>query len=95
MNHSCDPNTWWVSDTQLAARRTIKQGEEVTYDYSTSDVSPDWVAQWECQCGAKDCRKRISSIDCLREDFQRKYGGHLPSWVKEFIRKNKNKLNIS
>ena len=88
MNHSCNPNTWWLSDTQLVARWDIKAGEEITYDYSTSDVFPDWVADWECHCGAKDCRGRISNKDCLRKDFQQKYGDHLPSWTKEYIRKN-------
>lgn len=90
MNHSCDLNTWWVSDTQLTAKRDIQVGEEVTYDYSTTDISPDWVADWKCQCGAKDCRGRISNRGCLRKDFQEKYGKHLPSWTKRFIRKNKN-----
>lgn len=91
MSHSCDPNIWWISDTQLAARCDIEPGEEITYDYSTSDVSPDWVAEWDCKCGAKDCRMRITSRDCLQEDFQRKYGENLPSWTKQFIESNKTK----
>lgn len=91
INHSCDPNTWWTSDRQLSARRDIKAGEEITYDYSTTDVTPVWIADWECKCGSNDCRKRISNRDCLREDFQQKYGEHLPSWTKKYILKNKKK----
>jgi len=93
MNHSCDPTCWWGSDTTLIARRDIKTGEEITYDYSSSDVEPDWVAKWECSCGAKNCRKRIKNKDCLRADFQKLHGEHLPSWTKEFIRNNSTKNN--
>ena len=86
MNHSCDPNAWWESDQKLSARRDIKAGEEITYDYSTTDISYEWTAPWECKCGSMNCRKRITNKDCLDKHFQRKYGKHLPSWTKEFIR---------
>ncbi len=29
-NHSCDPNTWWLDDETMTARRDIQPGEEVT-----------------------------------------------------------------
>ncbi len=87
MNHSCDPNTWWTKDDELSASRDIKSGEEVTYDYSTADVG-DWIASWKCNCGAKNCRKRITGKDCLNSNFQKRYINHLPSWVRNFIRKN-------
>lgn len=89
MNHSCDPNTWWVSDTELAAMRDIKEGEEITYDYVTADVSPEYTASWECNCGAANCRHRISSRDYLNKEWQKKYKGHLPSWVCKFVSENK------
>lgn len=84
MNHSCDPNTWWINDETLVARRDVKKGEEVTYDYSTADVG-DWVASWRCRCGSKLCRKRITGNDCLKKDFQEKYKGHLQSCVEKYI----------
>jgi len=28
---------------------------------------------------------RITGRDCLNQNFQKKYKGHLPSWVKEYI----------
>jgi SET domain-containing protein len=88
-NHSCEPNTWWVSDNELAAKRDIQIGEELTYDYVTADVYPEWTAKWECNCGAKNCRGRISSNDCFDKDWQKRNEGHLPSWVVVFIEKNK------
>src|SRR6185437_16895716 len=56
MNHSCDPNTWWASDTALEASRDIQPGEEITYDYVTADISPEWTAPWACTCGSPLCR---------------------------------------
>lgn len=36
-NHSCDPTTWFVDDITMNARRDILPGEEITYDYSTTE----------------------------------------------------------
>jgi hypothetical protein len=89
MNHSCDPNTWWTSNDELSASRDIKQGEEISYDYSTADVG-DWVAGWECKCGASICRHEVTGNDCLNIDFQKRYQGNLPSWTKEYIESHQN-----
>lgn len=35
---SCDPNTWFVGDTKMTARRDIEPEEELTYDYATTDT---------------------------------------------------------
>ncbi len=89
MNHSCDPSTWWYDDDTLVARRDIHPGEEVAYDYATSEVHPWWRPKWECRCGASRCRRIISGRDCLDPDFQDDYAGHLPSWTLEFIARNR------
>jgi SET domain-containing protein len=53
-NHSCDPNCWFSSDTELVARYDILPDEEVTFDYCTSDVT---LLDFDnCQCGSKLCR---------------------------------------
>lgn len=88
MNHSCDPNLWWGSDDNLVARRNIRKGDELTYDYSSADVG-DWTASWECDCKSENCRKRITGNDCLDKGFQEKYQGHLPSWVMKYINSKK------
>lgn len=87
MNHSCGPNLGFSSDEELSAIKDIKAGEELTYDYSTADVG-DWVASWECKCGSKNCRKKITGKDCLDKKFQEKYKGFLPSWVLKYINEN-------
>ena len=89
MNHSCDPNTWYMGDDSMVARRDIQAGEEVTFDYTTSEVEPPYRFSWRCRCGASDCRKHVSNQDCLDPKFQEKYKGHLPSWILEYIEHRK------
>lgn len=83
MNHSCDPNTWWTDDDTLAACRTIEAGEEVTYDYATTEISHP--VELHCRCGAATCRGVVTHLDHLDAAWQAKYGDHLPSHVKQSI----------
>lgn len=72
MNHSCDPTA-------------ANLGDEITYDYATSEIDPRVWPDWECHCGAPNCRRIISARDCLNPDFQRRYAGQLASWTLTFI----------
>ena len=63
INHSCDPNCEAFEDEArrifLEARRTIRAGEELTYDYQLAvegPLSKDERAQYACRCGARKCR---------------------------------------
>lgn len=85
LNHSCDPNLWWEGDGKLVARRDIKTGEELAYDYSTSDIDERSMPPMKCSCGAKNCRGVVTARDMLRPDLQERYKGHLTSWVEKFI----------
>lgn len=87
MNHSCDPNTWGDEYT-LVARRDIHPGEEATYDYSTSAISPYY--SMICNCGAEICRKTITSLDCLDPQWQEMYGRNLPSYTIQAIERAKS-----
>lgn len=60
LNHSCNPNAHFGSKRQLIALRSIKSGEEVTFDYSTSEVDAQWTMS--CACGAKGCRLGLHAI---------------------------------
>ena len=39
-NHSCEPNLWHVGPYEIAARRRIGAGEELTMDYGTQSGAP-------------------------------------------------------
>ncbi|MGK7866344.1 SET domain-containing protein [Falsiroseomonas sp. E2-1-a20] len=86
MNHSCEPNTVWADDETLIAARDIAAGEEVTFDYATSDVHVWWRAKWRCRCGAPSCRGVVTGRDCLDPSFAARHRGHLPSWTVAFMR---------
>jgi len=87
MNHSCDPNTWWFDDETMIARRDIQAGEEITYDYSSTDV--DVPFEMNCECGSDICRGTISNTDYLLPEWQAQYGSHVPQHVMNAIEKSK------
>ena len=84
MNHSCDPNTWWADNVSLVARREIQRGEEVTYDYATTEVLLDF--EMRCNCGSPLCRGVITNKDYLSPVWQAQYGNQLPGHVLRAIR---------
>jgi uncharacterized protein len=83
MNHSCDPTNWWGDDETMIARRDIQPGEEITYDYATTelDVPMDMI----CHCGAALCRGRVTNKDYLLPEWQKRFGEHLPIHVLKAI----------
>lgn len=64
INHSCRPNTemqkWRDSgETRIGifAKRDIKKGEHLTYDYQFVQFGADQ----DCHCGASDCRQKLGA----------------------------------
>lgn len=48
-NHSCDPNIGVLGQILFVARRDISEGEELTFDYDTTEI----VAEpFDCDCGS-------------------------------------------
>lgn len=75
MNHGCDPNAWWDDQRTISARRDILPGEQITFDYVTSESRPEYV--FACQCGAETCRTVVRGEDFLRSpELQSRYGTH-------------------
>ena len=79
-NHGCDPNLWWVSAYELAARRDIAAGQELTNDYATSTAEADFVM--ECLCGSPSCRGVVTGDDWRRPELRERYGQH---WVPALL----------
>ena len=73
-NHSCDPNLWHEDATTVVARRHIRDGEELTIDYATHTISPNW--SMPCRCGSSLCRGSVSGNDWRLPDLQARYGSH-------------------
>jgi uncharacterized protein len=71
INHSCDPNCGVTPSLDLIAIKNIQEGEELTYDYSTTMLERDWTM--ECKCGTARCRKVIMDFDQLPKETQQYY----------------------
>lgn len=63
INHSCDPNCTTYEDDAgrvfIEARRKIRTGEELTYDYQLQidgKLSGRERARYACRCHARTCR---------------------------------------
>ena len=65
LNHSCDGNCEAIDDRKrifIEARRNIKAGEELLYDYQYERTDEHTEADetfYACRCGAKACRGSI------------------------------------
>ncbi len=89
INHSCKPNGGFQIKNNraiIAAIRDIKDGEEITFDYSTSMAENRY--EIDCNCGSKNCRKRIRDFKYLPKDIQDYYIklGAVPKFVIKSIK---------
>ena len=83
INHSCSPNCQLRNATQLITMRDIAVGEELTYDYATSDASD--YDEFECACGSDNCRVRITGNDWKLPDLQSRYQKIFSPYVQRKI----------
>lgn len=83
VNHSCDPNGVLRDARALEARRPIARGEEITFDYATSDSTP--YDEFPCRCGAALCRGRVSAEDWRRGELWRRYGGRYSPYLRRRV----------
>ncbi|KAL6071788.1 SET domain-containing protein-lysine N-methyltransferase [Balamuthia mandrillaris] len=87
MNHSCEPTCWFVDDDTMVATRDIQPEEEITYDYATSETanSVHVKAGWQCRCGSKLCRGRLTGEEWKDPELRQRYHGHFTSFVQKLI----------
>jgi len=82
MNHSCAPNCGVRGSVVVVARRDIAVGEELTFDYGTTDTDR-WTL--ECGCAAAACRGRMTGEDWRVPEFQARNAGYLSLYIEELI----------
>jgi hypothetical protein len=70
INHSCDGNVGFDENGDFIARRDIRKGEEITYDYGLAESNP--VFRMRCRCNAKRCRVIVTGNDWRQDEFRRK-----------------------
>ena len=54
INHSCEPNCGIKRYFKVVAMRTIKKGEEITWDYEMTEKNKHW--KMKCRCGSRHWR---------------------------------------
>lgn len=82
-NHSCDPNIGIQGQIVFVAMRNIEAGEELTHDWATTDNLDDF--EMNCNCGAKDCRGKITGKDWMNIQLQEKYKGYFSWYLQKKI----------
>jgi hypothetical protein len=74
VNHSCDPNCGIRNDNGrivLFALRDVPQGEEITFDYSTTQMNNIWGMK--CACGTTLCRGEVRDFVELPATVKARY----------------------
>jgi hypothetical protein len=83
MNHSCDPTSGIFVSSIFVALKDIKEGDEITYDYATSECFHDRIPS--CLCGAARCRGAQRATDWKLPELRLRYGLHWSSHILEAI----------
>jgi hypothetical protein len=73
-NHSCDPSLWHTGPYDIATRRAVRAGDELTLDYGTNSGATGF--RMRCGCGSAICRREITCDDWRRQDLRVRYHGH-------------------
>jgi len=83
INHSCNPNAGMSGQIAVVAMRVIAPGEEVSIDYAMCDGTP--YDEFDCQCGAPNCRRRVTGDDWSRPELWERYAGYFSPYLQRRI----------
>jgi len=77
-NHSCTPNCGFRKKAELFAIKDIKKGEELTYDYSTTEWTYEKFGKYkewamECHCNSRKCRGTVGQFPSLDPKLKKEY----------------------
>jgi hypothetical protein len=73
-NHGCDPDLWHVGPYDVATRRPVRAGDELTLDYATISGADGF--RMACACGSVRCRGVVTSDDWRLAELRERYRGH-------------------
>ncbi|MES2994916.1 MAG: SET domain-containing protein [Patescibacteria group bacterium] len=88
INHSCEPNAglkFSKAGILLVAIHPIEEGEEITWDYSTTMFENAW--KMKCDCRKGTCRKIIGDFMLLDTPLQQMYRrlNIIPKYLKNYM----------
>ena len=70
LNHSCNGNVVFNKAGDFVAARSIRAGEELTYDYALAESNPKY--RLTCTCANKKCRGTITGNDWKDANFKKR-----------------------
>jgi SET domain-containing protein len=83
-NHSCEPNIGVKGQIVVVARQNIKRGEELCFDYDTTETCDEgW---FYCNCKSKSCRKKIDGSAWKDRNFIKKNKDYISWYILEKIK---------
>lgn len=81
LNHCCEPSAFLDADRLcFVAARDIAAGEEVTFNYLTSEW--DMAEAFDCRCGAERCLSKIRGFRYLSPGEQERLAPHLTPFLR-------------
>lgn len=96
LNHSCTPNCYIdfkqnPNQPVLVALRDIKKGEELSFDYNTTDYNlndPKFMESFLCRCHAPNCLGEIKGYKYLTPEQKREISPFLAPFLKKIYDEN-------
>jgi SET domain-containing protein len=86
-NHSCDPNTYLdFQKLQFVARRPLAVGEEISFNYLTSEW--DMAAPFHCGCGTPLCVGEIRGFLHLTPEQR----DAISPWISPYLQRRSAEL---
>ncbi len=85
INHSCEPNIGFSGTNVYVSMRDINPNEELTHDYAMCFTDMKHFSDINCNCGSKNCRKKLKSDDWKNKKLQRKYKGYFAAFIQKRI----------
>jgi SET domain-containing protein len=87
INHSCEPNCGLlirrgIESVEVHALRPIAVGEELTWDYATTESAIDFM-DGPCLCGSPSCRGRVTGYSDLSPETRRAFGPYIAEHLRE------------
>ncbi len=82
INHSCNPNTGVRGRQTFVARRPIRRGEEVTFDYAMTDL--DYFS-FPCHCAEPACRRVIMGYRHLPQHKRIEYKDFTSNYIMQLL----------
>ncbi len=87
LNHSCQPNTWIdLLGMCVRALRDIEQGEELTFNYLTTEY--ELHNSFHCDCGAPQCFGTIRGFKYLTHKQQLALKPYLVPYLRARLSRN-------